>query len=473
MNNIKDDIKYSLTCFICLGKIMDPMMCPQCKKLVCSKCIKQWLDSNHDKCPNCQLQISYDKMIPLPFMNQLSEFFINEIDNDKSEIDNNKNEKKNKRENIKKMNRIIDEDDEDNEDYNKEDSNSNNDIDNNKNKYIAKSQIYPNKLNMIEVNNINNTNNNNQWSKIKRGEMCPKHKDEIIEYYCLNCNTKHCSKCLVIMSEDSKIHSGHKIISMEQKNKFKLDEIKEEIDNLSNIQDEIKEFMDNIDKDKKIIEKKEEFIKKVVDEFKDFYSKKIEKLKNDLDKKVELIKKELDKINNIRNSYEESLNNFVERDDENGFKEYKQKIKDFKNDVNLYRYPNNFAITLNPKINFYETDFIDIEINEYLENIGEKVFNIDGYEKQLHLKLNGEADDEVLINIQIELDNVEDAKDRYFAFIIFKNKNNNVTCLCLDEKMVINNILILGKTVIKSGLNLIVDNNKKCHAKIIFSTFKI
>ena len=27
------------------------------------------------------------------------------------------------------------------------------------------------------------SNKNNQWSNIKRGEMCPKHRNEIIEFY--------------------------------------------------------------------------------------------------------------------------------------------------------------------------------------------------------------------------------------------------------------------------------------------------
>ena len=30
--NLKSDIKDTLTCFICTAKIIDPMMCPQCKK---------------------------------------------------------------------------------------------------------------------------------------------------------------------------------------------------------------------------------------------------------------------------------------------------------------------------------------------------------------------------------------------------------------------------------------------------------
>ena len=79
--NRKMEIKDALTCFICTAKILDPMMCPQCKKLVCTKCIKRWfVDQQHQKCPFCQVQCSFNQMIALPFMNQLSEYFIKEID---------------------------------------------------------------------------------------------------------------------------------------------------------------------------------------------------------------------------------------------------------------------------------------------------------------------------------------------------------------------------------------------------------
>ena len=75
--NRKVEIKDALTCFICTAKVLDPMMCPQCKKLVCANCIKKWfIEQQHEKCPYCQVPSSFDKMINLPFMNQLSEYFL-------------------------------------------------------------------------------------------------------------------------------------------------------------------------------------------------------------------------------------------------------------------------------------------------------------------------------------------------------------------------------------------------------------
>ena len=452
IDQMKDDIKDTLTCFICQAKVIDPLLCPQCKKMVCTKCIKKWFDENRDICPYCKAPSSLDRMILLPFMNQLSEFFIKEIDN------KDKAEKKN---NIKEMNKIIEGDD-------LEDSGSNN-IDND-NGHLSRTQIFQNKFSMND-GNIDNDIQKNQFSNIKRGERCPKHNG-IIEFYCLNCNTKHCSKCLIIMSEESKIHKDHKIISIGQKNKFKLDEIKEEINGLSNVSDTIKEYKDNVELDKTIIEKKEEFFIKIINEFNSFYKKKSEIIKYDLDIKHQIIQKRLDKINNIRNNNIDSLSNFVERNDENGFNEYREKIKNIK-ELDALKYPKDFVISLNPNLKFYETDFIDIDINENEETIGEIYFNFEGIEKQLHFKLNGEALDEVLINLQIEADKLGDEKDRYFAYLIFRNKNNNITTIILDEKMVHNEILILGRTIIKSGLKTIVDMQNRCHVKIILAIFNV
>ena len=446
-DEMKIEIKDALTCFICTAKILDPMMCPKCKRMVCSKCIKKWFDENHDKCPFCQTHSSFENMISLPFMNHISDYFIKEIDN-----------KKNKKKDIKEMNKIIDED---------EDSFNNN----NDNKSLSKTQFIPKKFDTNENNNINDENKFNQWTNIRRGDICPKHKTEIIEYYCINCNTKHCSKCLVIMSEDSKIHKGHKIISIEQKKKYNLDEVKEEINNLVNVIEEIKGYKDNLDIDNKIIEKKNEFMTKTIDEFKVFYNKKSGDKRLDLDIKCQLMQNQLDKLNNIRNSYIESYNNFIERDDENGFKEYIKNIKDFKN-TNIFKYPNNYNIFFNPNLKFYETDFIDLDINENDDIIGEMNFYVDGIEKPLLLKLNGETIDEILVNIQIESDKLGDEKDRYFALLLFK-KDDSIINLNLEEKMLINETLVIGKSIVRNGLSTIVDEQHKCHFKLILSIFDI
>ena len=63
-------------------------------------------------------------------------------------------------------------------------------------------------------------------------------------------------------------------------------------------------------------------------------------------------------------------------------------------------------------------------------------------------------------------------KDRYFALVLFK-KNNINQYLFLEEKMILNEILILGKTVLRNGLKSIVDEQNKCLVKLIIAIFSV
>ena len=461
----KNEIKDALTCFICTLKVSEPLMCPQCKRMVCQKCIKKWYDEGHDKCPYCQVQSSFENMVSLPFMEQLSQFFM-------KEIDNNNNKELNKKNKIEDMNKIIDED----EDLSSNNNdviinNDDNDDDDIKSHTLAKTHFIPGKFKKEEDNKINNNNDDdNQISNIKRGNMCPRHKNEILEYYCLNCNTKHCSKCLLFFSEESKIHNGHKIILIEQKDKFKIDEIKEDINNLSNVVKELEGYKNDIEVETKIIAKKEEFIKILMEELKGFYSKIISDKKCELEIKNQLIKNQLVRIFDVKDNYTETLNNLIEKGDENGFKEFQETIKDYK-DISRYKYKNDFNKILNPEFKLYETDFIDIDINKDEEILGKIYFNVDGINKQLEFQLNGQTFNEVLINIQIGLNEGED-KETYHAYLLF-HKNNNIVGISIDEKMIMNAILILGKTILRSEMASIMDEEYKCHVKIIIAKFSI
>ena len=434
IENMKIEIRDSLTCFICAAKVKDTMMCLKCKKLACSQCIKKWFETGHNICPFCKAESNLNSMISLPFINYLSDYFIKEIDN----------EEKNKK-NINEVGDI-------NNNYN-----IINDDDNN----LSKTQLIKNKINFDD-----NKIRNKEYSKMKKKEeKCEKHLDKIIKYYCLNCNSKHCTKCLMINNEDSKIHYGHKIISIEQKNKFNLEEVKNEINNLSNVVNEIKGYKKNIELESEIIEKKEEFIERIIDNFINFIRRENESKKLDLDDKNRLMKSQVENINIVKNNYIDAINNFIEREDINGFQEYFNKIKKFK-DINRYKQKNIYNIYLKPNLKFYETDFIQIDINEYNETFGEVYFNIEGINNQLYLKFNGEAINEVSINLLIFLKNIREENQKYYGSLLIKNKNS-IIILHLDEKMIHKETLILGKTIIKSSLNNLVDQHNKCHAKIV------
>ena len=474
--NRKIEIKDALTCFICTAKVLDPMMCPQCKKLVCTKCIKKWyIDQQHQKCPYCQVPSSFNQMITLPFMNQLSEYFIKEIEKKENMADKTFVYSKSKNMNI---NQIIDEDD-DND--NKNNINNINEDDNNDEGFLSKTHLFPNKFQM----NNNNNNENMEMSSIKikddfiierkKKDLCPKHRNEIIEYYCVNCNTKHCSKCLLIMSNESKLHQGHKIIDIVGKNKYNLDNINHDIKTLSDTIKDLTQYKINIEIDSKLVEKKEDFYKKMVDEFQKKILSKTMRKSTSLSVDNQSIEKQLKLIENIKNNNKDAIINFVERDDKIGLEEYHQRIKDYK-DINKYKHDDQYEIFIKPSLKFLETDFNVVDIMENNDNIGEVIgelnVNVEGLDNPIQLRFNQEAIDEILINIQINLDFFDEEKIDYACYFILKNKDS-ITSAILNEKMVHNGILILGKTIIKNSLKNIIDENNKCHVKLILAEFKL
>ena len=471
--NRKIEIKDALTCFICTAKVLDPMMCPQCKKLVCTKCIKKWyIDQQHQKCPYCQVPSSFNQMITLPFMNQLSEYFIKEIEKKENMADKTYIFSKSKNMNI---NQIIDEDDDN------DNKNNINEDDNNDEGFLSKTHLFPNKFQM----NNNNNNENMEMSSIKikddfiierkKKDLCPKHRNEIIEYYCVNCNTKHCSKCLLIMSNESKLHQGHKIIDIVGKNKYNLDNINHDIKTLSDTIKDLTQYKINIEIDSKLVEKKEDFYKKMVDEFQKKILSKTMRKSTSLSVDNQSIEKQLKLIENIKNNNKDAIINFVERDDKIGLEEFHQRIKDYK-DINKYKHDDQYEIFIKPSLKFLETDFNVVDIMENNDNIGEVIgelnVNVEGLDNPIQLRFNQEAIDEILINIQINLDFFDEEKIDYACYFILKNKDS-ITSAILNEKMVHNGILILGKTIIKNSLKNIIDENNKCHVKLILAEFKL
>ena len=276
------------------------------------------------------------------------------------------------------------------------------------------------------------------------------------------------------MSKESKIHQGHKIIEIDIKNKYNLDNVIADIKLLSNSINALTQYKINCDIEEKMIEKKEDFYKKIIEEFQKSILSKTMSQSTNLSMDVQKIENQLKLIENIKNNNKEALINFVDRDDELGFEEYHNKIKEYKN-TEKFKHEDEYEIFINPSLKFFETDFLDINIKEYNDNmgviIGELNINIDGLDKQIQLRFNQDAIDEILINLQINLDNMDEDKISYSCFLILKNKNC-ITSANLNERMVHNGILILGKTIIKNSLKNIIDENHQCHVKLVLAELK-
>ena len=70
LNNIEAIIK----CYICLGKIKNPCMCPLCQKLTCEECIKKWLVEKKSQCPHCRVNLNFNQLIHLSFMTDVANY---------------------------------------------------------------------------------------------------------------------------------------------------------------------------------------------------------------------------------------------------------------------------------------------------------------------------------------------------------------------------------------------------------------
>ena len=299
----------------------------------------------------------------------------------------------------------------------------------------------------------------------KKKALCPKHDKEIREYYCVNCNTEHCSRCLLIFSEESKLHLGHKMVEIERKNKYNLDSINIDIKSLSNIIKDLNQYKINDELDSKFMERREDFYKKVVDEFQKKIETKYKSLKLNLNNKN--MKSSLKQIKGIISNNKDTIIHFVEKDDGIGLKEYHKQIKD---------YYKQFEIFIKPSLKFFETNFNIIEIkksdNYNGEIIGELKIGIEGIDKPIELQFNQKVINEILINIKINLGDSDEEKIDYICLLILKNENS-ITSVILNEKYKHNGILILEKTVLKNSLKNILDDNNHCNAKLILAEFKL
>ena len=171
----KNKIRDKLKCFICFGKVINARMCIKCRGIACEECIKKMLSKNKI-CNNCKQLVRMEEMIKLPFLNDLTSFFINNFEQKKKDI------KKN-----------------------------------------------------LQYNKLREINDNKKLDIIKI-DSCKFHPRQTLEYLCINCKEYLCSECLLFFNKKNVIkHKDHIILSKEQINEFNLNEIIKEYKNLSDL----------------------------------------------------------------------------------------------------------------------------------------------------------------------------------------------------------------------------------------------
>ena len=77
--DIEQNIRDNLKCHFCLSKVINPKMCKYCKRISCQKCISKWMET-HNFCNFCKKNLNPQDLISLPFLGDMSAYFVNNID---------------------------------------------------------------------------------------------------------------------------------------------------------------------------------------------------------------------------------------------------------------------------------------------------------------------------------------------------------------------------------------------------------
>ena len=321
-NNIRDYLK----CYICLTKVIKPKMCKYCKKISCEKCINKWMEK-YDFCGICKKKLNPNQdLIPLPILDDMAAYFINNIDSHPKILQNN-----------------------------------NSNILNNENKN-AQSSNPNNNMNVIEQNN-----------NAQNIDICPIHNYKI-EYYCIQCDKYFCSNCLVFFGKEIKKHENHLIIPISKINNLNLKEAFDEYKKLSitnNILD------NNIDLCK--VKLRENQIKKgeianFLDLIRDLYIQKIEENSQELNSFLNKLTNQRDQVENKIVSISNGFDNIIKTNDIPLFSEELKKINIIDKSI---EYEIKEISKENPQlfVENYETDYLEISLpfsGQYIE--GYEVF---------------------------------------------------------------------------------------------------
>ena len=331
---LEDQIRDSLKCYICLGKVTKPKMCNYCKRICCEECINRWLQ-NHSFCGICKRHISPNEMITLPFLDDLSEFFIKNIDNP----------------NRKYSTMII----------NTSSKNQNN--------------MPGNQISKKDNNNIinNQINESSEISEVREKKICRKHPGNNCDYFCIHCNKYYCSQCLIFFGSEVNKHKDHLIVPLSKLNDLGVNEALNEYEKLFETRDKMNNVIGLCNLKAKENEIKKYEMIKLLNSLQNEFIKKIDEksqeikaaLNSSINQKTYLEQNNLDNLlvnmfpnifknnnnnpqNNFNNNYNNNYNNFGNNFNNvlmNNYNNNNNYFQFFQTIRNLNQFENNFDIT--------------------------------------------------------------------------------------------------------------------------------
>ena len=430
MNKIKE----LMTCFICHEKVSNPRICPNCSKIACEECLKKWFNNkNNKKCFNCHNSITLEKMVCIPVINNISNILNKitfDIKNDSSLVFRQLNSKKTYN-NLNK-NRMSKKSYADSNRSNiscctmgniKQKS-PNNSLDLRNCFKQAKHRKFPNSISETPLSNISK---NESIYK----EHCPVHPDQLLFYYCVDCEKSYCRTCFVFFGQEKNNHIGHQILDYEKfKNKNNFELLKQTKD-LKENNNKINIFINQCEYLKSCYLNEKEIVNNYVKSFINSYNEKID----------ENIKKINDLINNYKN-----YNHQINQTRENIKKYYSTKSPEINiNQMNLLndvKKTNNFLYTkdfdnfadLSPKFlfNIYHSELKHFDI---IDNNFRFKTKLDNSKYSLVVL---RKENEIQIYIYYPTEKEPHNKKSILPYVYLKRKDNNWELFELKEFLTYN-----------------------------------
>jgi hypothetical protein len=381
------DIRDRLQCYLCFGKAIKARMCRNCQKIACDNCVRNMLLKT-GKCGNCQKKSILDEdIVSLPFMEDLTSYFINNVENYENQKLKNIN---NEEEDIK------------------EDFNNNENI----------------------INGRNNLNDNYLNEENEDVQYCDTHKDKKIEYCCIQCNVFFCSKCLMFTNQEViEAHKNHKILEIDKLKKYNINEAIKEYQKLKKSQNNYDEIIKQYNHLISDIKVKKIRILDILENIKKEAEKKFDNQINDLNNLKSKISTDRKDIENAIDSVPNSFNNIIERNDFGQGEEILEELQKLSKKFDLKQYYNS---ALNIKNNlcceWFESDLIKFDFElpqvDYIEEIilFEKELDIiKDHEAKLKLQLLG-GNFIFVLSIKIDKEYYNKHLPNFYAHMVFINQ---------------------------------------------------
>ena len=428
------EIRDKLQCYLCFGKVINARICRNCKKIACDQCVKNMLNKT-GKCLNCQKESNLDDIISIPWMEDFTSFFINNVDNYQNQK-------------IKMINNEIYGEDED-----------------------MKDEFNNNEKDNIKEDNINNDFMNEDEEEIV--QFCEKHKDKKIEYFCLQCNEYFCSKCLMFTNTKvAEKHKNHNIMDIQKLKKYNINEAIKEYKKLKDSSFNLDQLLRKYNEKRREILVKQQRINFILDNIKIENEQKYSEQINKLDDLISKISKQKGNIDNSIDSVPNSFNNIIEREDygqgEYILEELKKlniKFDEKENNLEKYNFKSNLCFEwfesesiklFFPNNGHYIEEFIFID--KQLDFIPDHVCR---FKSQL---LGGNI--VFILSIEIKDEYYYKNSPKFYAHIISKNLYSSNTFIIFYGDIYSNGVQILSEELPFEQIKQYIDNENSFEIRL-------